>query len=291
MAKSFIAIFFAFTSLFATGQIYIGPKDDIHAKSADFSEEDLEALKSGNLVIGLPLSASDKPDMIAAMLKNSWAFGSVQVVNEDVVDEYLTRPNTPVMKVQDITLMADGPYGRQGETQTFLRIMMNHTNKYGETSKKSWCRIELDNRLNPEYNRRPSFIAVYLRTLSGFLSSGKERRLYNSTYDPHMLSRLKGEVLYIPECLLQKTKDTRFTPQEFMKKYPWRYEFVSLERLDSIIANPSADTYFLQGVVSSPEKFVTVFNARTGDIVYSEYIEYAKSMLPKDIATLASRIK
>jgi hypothetical protein len=287
-----VTILFHILSSALYAQVYVGPDEDVNTRRpAQFTTEHFEALRNCPLIVSLPVSAKADIPVMQRRLQEGWPFSALMLVNDNELDLHLEDTNLSILRVLDVVLLADGPYGRQGNTQSFLRVQNRYRNKYGEVSKRSYCRVELDNDLNADGNLRASLVGVYLKCVSGYLRNKRSRGLYEETRNKVDVKPLEKAVLYLPEQMLRRSASKIWKAGDLMKKYPFRYKVISWDQFDSLTQSPGSPVYFAQVVVSGNDRFFTVFNAQNGHILYSTYTEFGRYLEPKDFGTLASYIR
>lgn len=92
------------------------------------------------------------------------------------------------------------------------------------------------------------------------------------------VKNLKKETLYIPDYnkITYKPGKVEDEPKsdkdlkELFKDYKFKYEFISDKDLDTKIAN-GENFYYLRYVKANSQKFFSVVNGKTGEVVYKEY--------------------
>ncbi len=146
-------------------------------------------------------------------------------------------------------------------------------------------------------NWTPGFIKNYLKNVNDLLEKEQERWLYESDKKNKQLARLKGKILYIPDYALVKfnkftgDESKRLKESKIFKAYPYKYKIVSAEELSKKILESEKAIYYLMYVKSSSNKFISVYNSKTGAIIYRKYKGASYNLKDGDMKDLAKAIK
>jgi len=100
------------------------------------------------------------------------------------------------------------------------------------------------------------------------------------------LSLLKEKTLYIPNYVLEHRRG--YTKEkDLLKSYHHPVQVISKEELNTKIMSSSEPVYYLIGTSSNDTEFVSVFNSKTGAIVYHDYIGNSIKLKGKHLEKLA----
>jgi hypothetical protein len=78
--------------------------------------------------------------------------------------------------------------------------------------------------------------------------------------------------------------------EDLFEDYKLKYQLVSTKKLNDNIVNDPSGFYYLLYVKSSTDKFVSVINSRTGEIIYSDYTPVKYNLKPGDLKDLYKKI-
>lgn len=146
-------------------------------------------------------------------------------------------------------------------------------------------------------NWTPGLFRNQLRTLSGYLQSGKKRSLFDGEEDVATLARLQNDTLLVPDYVLVKfspftgDESKRHEAKDIFEDYPHPYRVVPTEELDRRIRTDSTSFLYLSYVKSSTDKFVSVFDSRDGRMVYSNYSPTSYNIGSGDLKRLAKIVR
>ncbi|WP_269227087.1 hypothetical protein [Flavobacterium eburneipallidum] len=136
----------------------------------------------------------------------------------------------------------------------------------------------------------------HIQNMVSYLNKGTEKRLFSEIVNANELKKLNKETLYIPDYIF--TKFNMFTGDESKKHdtkdilndYKFKYEIVSSTDLNKKILNDDSVFYYLQYIKSSTDKYVSVINSQTGEIVYSVYTPASYNIKSGDLKDLSKVI-
>jgi hypothetical protein len=146
-------------------------------------------------------------------------------------------------------------------------------------------------------NWGPGILKNYLQTTISYLNKNETHGLYSEILNAKELKNLKTEVLYVPEYVL--IKFNKMTGDESKKQdekdvfgsYPLKYKIVSIDSLNEKILKDTKGFYYLIYVKSSTDKYVSVINSLTGEIIYSVYTPVSYNMKSGDMEDLKKKIQ
>jgi hypothetical protein len=137
----------------------------------------------------------------------------------------------------------------------------------------------------------------YLQQLSSHLASDKPQKYDKDFSNESKLKDVKKEKLYVPDfvfveptvnCLLGKCtfKDVYSDPKEIMSDYKGAYEVISTKDLNDKILNETSPFYYLLCIVSGTDKYITIVNSLTGEVIHKTYVSNSAKLKEKDIKKL-----
>jgi hypothetical protein len=147
------------------------------------------------------------------------------------------------------------------------------------------------------YNWGPGYLKNYLQSLRALLEAGQERSLFKGEQNLQQLRNLKKQTLYVPDYVLIKFKkfsgdeSTRHEESDIFKPYKLPYELVSSSALNKKILESTEPFYYLVYIKSSTDKYVSVYNSQTGELVYTSYTPISYNIKDDDIEKLAKAVR
>lgn len=145
-------------------------------------------------------------------------------------------------------------------------------------------------------NWGPGMLKNYLQTLTFFLNKGEKRFIASKTFNEQELSKLKTSTLYVPDYVLVKfnmftgDESKQHKEEDLFEDYKLKYQVLSTKKLNDNILNDPSGFYYLLYVKSSTDKFVSVINSKTGEIIYSEYTGVKYNLKSGDLKDLYQKI-
>jgi hypothetical protein len=146
------------------------------------------------------------------------------------------------------------------------------------------------------YNYKLGFLKNYLQFINDKLKTGGYSFTYAEDYNKSKIKALQKATLFIPSFIKIKYsgwtgKDTdRDNPDELFKKYDYKYEFIDTDALSDKIMNAKEDFYYLMYTKVNSQKFVSVVNGKTGEIIYRDYEILTYSLKANDLSRLNKKI-
>ena len=283
---------FTFLNFKAQAQIGVGSKEMVKMKPGKFKKEDLKLLKSSKTIF--LYDKDDDVEKLKKAIKPVWKITPISFVSYKDFNN-LNLENTSVFSSKGFTtnVYNSGALSRS-HSHGYLNLWLNVKNKKGKIKRKSFCRVELH---DSNENWEPGFIRAYLANVNDLLEKESERWLYLSESKPE-LNELKNNTLYIPDYVLTKfnafTGDTskKHNVEDIMKSYPYDYKIIKTTELsDKILVSDRNPIYFLVYVKSSTDKYVSIYNSKTGKLVYSDYKGIQYNLNKSDFKKLAKAIK
>ncbi|MCO5267613.1 MAG: hypothetical protein M9897_01815 [Brumimicrobium sp.] len=141
------------------------------------------------------------------------------------------------------------------------------------------------------------FLKNYIQALMNFLNEGENRTLYSGITNVNELKNLKNQVLYVPDYILTKfnkftgDESKRFEEDKILKDYTYKYQLISTKDLNQKIMEDTTPFYYLIYVKSSTDKFVSVVNSQTGEIIYSKYSAISYNIKSDDLKNIQKLIE
>lgn len=185
--------------------------------------------------------------------------------------------------------------------------------KFKEKDKLQLARVELftdfPTLIDPDYlfqsdydgnghirNWGPGILKNHLQNMISYLDKKAEKKLYSEIYNPAELKKLSKENLFVPDYVL--TKFNKFTgdeskkhdEKEIFEDYKLQYKLIPTADLNTKILNDKTPFYYLQYIKSSTDKYISVINSLTGEVIYSVYTPVSYNIKSGDLKDLQKKI-
>jgi hypothetical protein len=137
----------------------------------------------------------------------------------------------------------------------------------------------------------------YVQSMMTYFNNNQERKLYSAITNNAELAKLKTETLYVPNYLLiQYDKKTngetgKHIESDLFEKYTLKHKLLTIEELNTKISNKEEPIYYFIYVKSRVDKFVSVVNSVTGEMIYSRYTPMSYNIQPDDLYDLQLAIQ
>jgi hypothetical protein len=306
-------IFLANTNIF--GQINIGPIEQVKLETGEFDQANLNKLKNTKTLFIYRDSDTENLELFKATLNEIWDYTELEFISYEEYSSNTYDENYSFFTIGGLHKRKVTSNGTVIEnTYLYLTLWMNNKNE-----KLTFCRIELyptyptyreakmhvKNDVNLmmkhlyEESKLHNWNLVYLKNalqlVNKKLTKSDEHWLFNSEVYSD-LSHLKNDTLYIAEYTLIKfsmftgDESKRHNVKKLFKKYPYPYKVISVEELSEKVLNSEKPIFYLSYIKSSTDKFVSVVNAQTGELLYSDYSPTSYNIKDSDIQKLAKEI-
>lgn len=146
-------------------------------------------------------------------------------------------------------------------------------------------------------NWSASIIANYIQQLTILLNKGEVREVKTAFYNKEEFKKLASETLFIPDYIMTKfsknadDETKKYDAKEIFDVYNLTYKLLSLEELNEKILNSPTPFYYLLFIKTINEKFVTVTNSKTGEIIYSQYSGSSSNFKSSDLKDLQKAVQ
>ncbi|MXN92822.1 hypothetical protein GR160_16465 [Flavobacterium sp. Sd200] len=167
----------------------------------------------------------------------------------------------------------------------------------GETMWRIYKNKKIGNLREDFFNYKLGYFKNYLQYINNLLLNNGTSWAYDSDYNKNKLKELATKTLYISDylntaSLIGSLRNKSGNPDKLLKKYPYRYEWISDEALNKkILEGGNEDFYYLFYTRVNSQKMITVTNGRTGDVIYKNYTTMTYEIKPKDLGELADAIE
>lgn len=138
-------------------------------------------------------------------------------------------------------------------------------------------------------------LSNYLQQLCTLLEKGKECAAKTEIANTGELQKLASATLFIPDYVMIKfpknadDESKKYSDKEIFDGFTQAYKVMPIAELnDKIFTNPSP-FYYLLFIKTPSEKFVTVTNSQTGEIIYSAYTASAANFKSSDLKEIQKK--
>lgn len=147
------------------------------------------------------------------------------------------------------------------------------------------------------FNYKLGYLKNYFQKVNNLLVNDQTYWMYENDDLPELKS-LESNKLYIPSYMAVKYNGMKWKDsdadgenlEEILKTYDYEYEIIEDDELNQKILDKN-DIYYLRYVRTNSERFLQVINAKSGEIVYRDYITgLSFNIKSKDIKELNKRI-
>ena len=299
---SFIAI--ALFPLFSAAQITI-------TNTAEVAK-----IKQGTTYFAMKDPASPKAIAYVDAIKKAWTLSKVECIKYTDVEKNIAPNNSFVtiganMTTSNSTLAST-------ETRIYLELWTTN-GKYTHDPKKrrhfnqadkiSIATIELfadyyaQNNPSALYkmdydaaghfkNWGAGILSNYLQQLTSLLNKGTDCLAKTEIANKTELQKMSTSTLFIPDYVMIKLpKNTddeskKYEDKEIFDGLSQAYKVLPISELNDKIANTVTPFYYLLFIKTPTEKFITVTNSQTGEIIYSAYTSSPTNFKSGDLKEL-----
>lgn len=147
-------------------------------------------------------------------------------------------------------------------------------------------------------NWTPQMLCGYLKVINDGLTSGTLRSIFDEYTDPEGIKALRNQTLYIPDYV--NTKYNMFTGAEKEMEndevedntsYTFANKYLAAKDIEPAAAVQNKAYAYLSYIKSSTDKFVSVFDGKTGKLLYTAYTPVSYNFKSKDLKRIAAKVK
>ena len=277
---------------------------------------EIAKIKQGTTYFAMKDPASPAAAVYVAAIKKAWSLSKVECIKYTEVEKNIAPNNSFVtlganMTTSNSTLAST-------ETRMYLELWTTN-GKYTYDPKKRRHFNQADKIVvatielfadyyaqnNPsamykmEYDAAGHFknwgtgvLSNYLQQLCTLLEKGNECTAKTEIANTTELQKMAGSTLFVPDYVLTKfsknsdDESKKYPEKEIFDGYTLAYKVLSTAELNEKIVNSTAPFYYLLYVKTPSEKFVTVTNAQTGEIIYLGYTAAAANLKSADLKAI-----
>lgn len=285
---------------------------------------EISKIKTGTLFVAMkdPNSIKDK-EYVAVFIKN-WTFSKVECIKYTDVEKNIA-PNNSFLTIgaSSSGIESVGGTTDNSKTNVFLELWTTNGNFVYDPKKRRHfnladkiqiARVELftDNfaSSNPsmlykmDYDAKghiknwgTGILTNYIQTLVSFLDKAQERTSNTEISNKQELQKLNSQTLFVPDYVLTKfnkssgDESQKVEEKELFADYKLNYKSISIADLNSKIVNETTPFYYLLFIKSGNDKYVSVTNSVTGEIVYSAFTSQSYNLKSGDLKDLQKAVQ
>lgn len=281
---------------------------------------EIAKIKTGTTFFAMKDPASPKAVAYVEAIKKNWTLNKAECIKYTDVEKNIAPNNSFVTVTANMTTSTGGS---NTETHFYLELWTTKGNfvykpntrrHFNQEDKITIATLELfpdyTTQNNPttiykmDYdanghikNWSASIFSNYIQQLTILLDKGESRTTKSAFYNKEELQKLNAETLYIPEYVMTKfsrnsdDETKQLEPKEIFEGFNLNYKLISSEELNDKIANNPTPVYYLLLIKTPTEKFVTITNSKTGEIIYSGYSGLSVNFKSSDLKDLQKAIQ
>jgi hypothetical protein len=295
----FLTAFFSFAALGIQAQLHIENLDLVHL------------LKDSKTIVFMPAADTAKHHEYRELLEKHWNFTELEF------HSYKQYLNNKEEKGYSFLLFGDDHIKSELSESNYLYWELwtwyAPNGDWNQKKKVLFARLEFypdpettfnpssiyDYRFDTEghiMNWTPGMFKNYVQELQDLISNKEERSINKFYVEPEDLAKLKNETLYIPDYALDQynanlVSQGKMSASELMADYPYKYKVVDNDALSDLILNTDKPLYYLLFVRSNSDKYVSIVEGHTGEILYTRFTPLSFSVKRPDIKKLVKTIE
>ncbi|MDI9256230.1 hypothetical protein [Flavobacterium sedimenticola] len=273
-------------------------------------------IKQGTTYFAMKDPASPAAAGYVAAIKKAWSLSKVECIKYTEVEKNIAPNNSFVtlganMTTSNSTLAAT-------ETRMYLELWTTNgkytydpkkRRHFNQADKIVVATIELfadyyaQNNPSAMYktdydaaghfkNWGAGILSNYLQQLCTLLEKGNECIAKTEIANTNELQKMAGSTLFVPDYVLTKfnknsdDESKKYTEKEIFDGITLAYKVLSAAELNNKIINQTTPFYYLLFIKTPTEKFVTVTQSQTGEIIYLAYSGSAANFKNGDLKEL-----
>jgi hypothetical protein len=279
----------------------------------DIPAERMQRLKERTVIFVLPKGEYQYIDDYKERLSKIWTITPFKVVKFKDVAPYFKTDKYAFFTISGFN---DGVGNSARYIYYYLTLGLSYT-EAGKNKRRynEYCRVELypewaaigtfslPEELNADLYQTYTFrnftlpyMMVYLKYIQQNIQNEKRPTVYHSYKDEELLKKVKNDTLYVPNKLIYSR--SKFSGREKLRdatklfaEYHGIYKVVSTDEIVNIIRtrDESIPIYLFGYVLSCTDKHVTVYDVRSGNIIYKRYTPVSYNLKSKDIKRIIDK--
>jgi len=286
--------------------------------------DQIAKIKQGTTFFAMKDPSLPKSKEYVDAIKKAWPFSKIECIKYNDIEKNIAPNNSFITIGGNMTSVSTigGSNADYSNTHIYLELWTTNGSftydpkkrkRFNEKDKIQIARVELFTDfsvlVSPSLlfkadsdagghvrNWSPGILSTYLKCLSSYLDKEKEHKLYDEILNKEEIKKLANETLFVPDYVLFKFN--KFTGDETKKHeekdlfedYTLKYKLLSTKELSDKILTDQTPFYFMIYIKSSTDKYVTVFNSATSEIVYSVYTTLSYNIKSSDLKDLQKAI-
>jgi hypothetical protein len=282
---------------------------------------EIAKIKSGTTFFAMNNPASPKAAAYVDAIKKSWTLSKVKCIKYTDVEKNIAPNNSFVTISANMT--SSNSTMENTETRIFLELWTTNgkftfdpkkRKHFNQTDKISLATIELfadftaqnypSSLYKMDYdasgyleNWSAGILANYIQQLSILLTKAETREAKSIFYVKDEIKKLTSETLFIPDYVMIKfaknsdDESKKYETKEIFDGFNLNYKLISLEELNDKILNSQTPSYYVLFIKTINEKYITVTNSKTGEIIYSDYSSSPSNFKSSDLKELQKTIQ
>lgn len=259
---------------------------------------EITKIKQGTTFFAMNNPDSPKATAFVEAIKKTWKLSNVECIKYTDVEKNIAPNNSFVTIGANMT--TSNSAASATETRIYLELWTTN-GKYTHDPKKrkhfnqadkiSIATIELfadfyaQNNPSALYkmdydaaghfkNWSPGILANYMQQLQILLHKGTETIAKTPIVKKEELQKLATSTLFVPDYVMTKfsknsdDESKKFDEKEIFEGFNQSYKLISISELNDKIIATTTPFYYLLFIKTPKEKFVTVTNALSGEIIY-----------------------
>lgn len=292
-----------------------------HSQITITNTAEITKIKTGTTFFAMKDPASPKAAAYVDAIKKNWTLSKVECIKYTDVEKNIAPNNSFVTIGANMT--SSNSTMENTETRIYLELWTTNGNytydskkrkHFNQTDKISLATIELfadftaqnypSSLYKMDYdasghleNWSSGIVANYIQQVTILLNKGETREAKTAIYNKEEIKKLASETLFIPDYIMTKfsknadDESKKYEPKEIFDGFNLNYKLLSLGELNDKILNNSTPFYYLLFIKTINEKFVTVTNSKTGEIIYSEYSGSPSNFRSSDLKDLQKTVQ
>lgn len=304
-------------------QIQIGDAETpAGGRAGKLEDEDVETFKKMTTVFFIQMKDKDRKADFEKVLKEVWTINPFIVATPDEMKTYsdgrkyasfgfggfviASSKSASTHLSYDLSIDRYKKNGEQKGRTLLARFILMPDN---ETLRESYRNISTGNNTKQEQklmtmfyttsvfqNWGPGYLKGYALFINNALIAKERRGIFNQVVDKEALANLKNTTLYIPDYTKakynaftgrDKENDEEGIDEELTKAYPYPVAYLSDVAMQQKILSPTEPVYHLQYIRSSTDKYVSIFESKSGKLIYSVYSPISYNFKMKDLKKIA----
>ena len=285
------------------------------------NSNEISKIKTGTTFFAMKDPASPKVAAYVEAIKKNWTLSKVECIKYTDVEKNIA-PNNSFVTIS-ANMISSNSTIENTETRIYLELWTTNGNfKYDPKKRKHFNQadkisvgtIELfadftaqnypSSLYKMDYdasghleNWSAGIIGNYIQQLTILLNKGETREAKTSFYNKEEVNRLTSKTLFIPDYVMIKfsknsdDQSKKYETKELFDGFNLNYKLLNSAELNDKILNSSEPIYYLLFIKTINEKFVTVTNSKTGEIIYSEYSNSPSNFKSSDLKNLQKAIQ